>query len=172
MFALSEKTSTRPGWALDPTRLALAALGPVAIGGVLAARAGELGPLAMTPAIMFGIVAATCPALYIAIAATKESASLAHVMRALGTSLCAFGVALAGLVLPALFLSLSSVSDLTTFVVCSCVLGAAGVLAMIRMATELAPRTVTGIVVCIVWAVATLGIAGRLWVDLAVEVLS
>src|SRR5262249_26282460 len=108
-LALSEKSPP-----LEPTRLALAALGPVAIGGVLAARAGEVGPLAMTPAIMFGVVAATCPALYIAIAATagatsRESPTLSGVMRSLGVALCAFGVALAGLVLPALFLSLSSV---------------------------------------------------------------
>jgi hypothetical protein len=166
-LAPSEKTPV-----LDPMRLAMAALGPVAIGGVLAARAGDIGPVAMTPAIVFGVIAATCPALYIGIAATKEAPSLAGVMRALGTSLSAFGVALAGLVLPALFLSLSSVSPLTTFVVCSCVLGLAGVLAMIRMASELAPRTLLGGLVCFVWAAATLGIAGRLWGDLALEALS
>jgi hypothetical protein len=166
-LALSEKTPQ-----LEPARLALAALGPVAIGGVLAARAGELGPIAMTPAIMFGVIAATCPALYIGIAATKEAPTLSGVMRALGIALTAFGVALAGLVLPALFLSLSSVSEITTFVVCGCVLGAAGVLAMVRLAIELAPRTVMGGLVCFVWAAATLGIAGRLWFDLAREVLS
>jgi hypothetical protein len=167
MLAHSEKSPV-----LDPTKLALAAIGPIAIGGVLAARAGELGPLAMTPAIVFGVIAATCPALYIGIAATNESPSLSGVMRALGVALCAFGVALVGLVLPALFLSLSSVSQMTTFVACTCVLGAAGVLAMVRLAKELAPRTAMGVCVCFVWAAATLGIAGRLWVDLAMEVLS
>jgi hypothetical protein len=166
-LALSEKSPP-----LEPTRLAMAALGPVAIGGVLAARAGEIGPLAMTPAIMFGVIAATCPALYIGIAATKESPTLSGVMRSLGVALCAFGVALAGLVLPALFLSLSSVSGMTTFVVCSCALAAAGVLAMVRLAMELAPRTFMGGFVCFMWAAATLGIAGRLWGDLAWEVLS
>ncbi|MDQ3365770.1 MAG: hypothetical protein M3680_10120, partial [Myxococcota bacterium] len=50
--------------------LALAALGPVAIGGILAIRAQTLTPLMVAPAIIFGVVAATSPALYIALAAT------------------------------------------------------------------------------------------------------
>ncbi|MBA2544695.1 MAG: hypothetical protein H0V17_33940 [Deltaproteobacteria bacterium] len=156
---------------IDATRLALAAAGPIAIGGVLALRAGDPSPLAATPAIVFGIAAATCPALYIAIAATKQAPTLAGVVRALGTSFGAFGIALAGLVLPALFLSLSSTSEITTFAVCSVVLGGAAVLAMVRLAGELAPKTFMGGLVCFVWAAATLGIAGRLWFDLAAEVL-
>ena len=163
--------SVSPTPRIDPTRLALAAAGPVAIGAVLAARAGDIAPLATTPAIVFGVCAATCPALYIAIAATKESVTLAGVVRALGVALGAFGIALAGLVLPALFLSLSSVSELTTLVVCTAVLTVGGVLAMIRLAVELRPRTFMGGVVCFCWAAATLGIAGRLWMDLATDVL-
>ena len=42
---------------------------------------------------------------------------------------------------------------------------------MVRPATELAPKSFGGVVVCIGWAIATLGIAGRLWLDLAAEVL-
>lgn len=156
---------------IDATRLALAAAGPIAIGGVLALRAGDPSPLAATPAIVFGIAAATCPALYIAIAATKGGPTLIGVARALGASFGAFGLALAGLVLPALFLSLSSTSNLTTAVVCSVVLGGAAVIAMMRLLTELAPKTFFGGVVCFVWAAATLGIAGRLWLDLTREVL-
>lgn len=156
---------------IDASRLAMAAAGPVAIGGVLALRAGDPSPLAVTPAIVFGIAAATCPALYIAIAATREAPSLAGVVRALGTAAGAFGVALAGLVLPALFLSLSSVSSMTTFAVCSAVLAGAGLLGMVRLAKELAPKTFMGGLVCLTWAFATLGIAGRLWWDLASEVL-
>jgi hypothetical protein len=47
--------------------LALAALGPVAIGAIFAAKAGAAAPLAVAPAIVFGVLAATSPALYIAI---------------------------------------------------------------------------------------------------------
>jgi len=152
--------------------LALAAAGPIAIGGVMAARAGDLSPLATTPCIVFGVAAATAPALYIAIATTKQSASLSRVARSFGAALGAFGIVLAGLVLPALFLSLTSVSPMTTVVVCSCTLAAAGVLAMVRLAIELAPKTFAGGLVYVMWAVATLGIAARLWFDLATEVVS
>lgn len=156
---------------LDATRLALAAAGPIAIGGVLALRAGDASPVAATPAIVFGIAAATCPALYIAIAATKGGPTLAEVARALATACGAFGIALAGLILPALFLSLSSTSELTTVAVCSAVLGGAALIAMIRLVIELSPRTFGAAVVWFAWSLATLGIAGRLWFDLNAEVL-
>ncbi len=168
---MSLATLVPPSSRIDPARLALAAAGPVAIGVVLAARAGDIAPIATTPAIVFGVCAATCPALYIAIAATKESVTLAEVVRGLGAALGAFGIAIAGLVLPALFLSLSSVSQLTTLAVCTAVLAVGGVLAMIRLVAELRPRTFMGGLVCFAWAAATLGIAGRLWMDLATEVL-
>ena len=163
--------ATLPTQRVDAMRLALAAAGPIAIGGVLALRAGDPAPIAATPAIVFGIAAATCPALYISIAATKAGPSLAQVARALAASFGAFGIALAGLVLPALFLSLSSTSDLTTVVVCTVVLGGAAMIAMLRLATELVPRTFGAGVVCFTWAIATLGIAGRLWFELTSEVL-
>ncbi len=152
--------------------LALAAAGPVAIGGILAAHAGVLAPLAAAPAIVFGVVAATSPALYIAIAATGDAPPLASVARAMGIALGAFGIALAGLVLPAAFLSLSSVAALTTVLACSCALAGAAVLAMKRLSDELATRTLSAGVVFFIWAIATLGIAGRLWWNLATEVVS
>lgn len=164
---MTAETQTR----FDAGRLALAAAGPVAIGGIVAARAGDLTPLALTPAIVFGVAAATCPALYIAIVASKEPITLGGMARALVTAIGAFGIALAGLVLPAVFLALSSVSDITTVVVTSVALGAAAVLAMVRLAGELAPRTFSGGMVCFAWVMATLGIAGRMWFDVASEVL-
>jgi len=151
--------------------LALAAAGPVAIGGILAARAELLSPLAAAPAIIFGVVAATSPALYIAIAATGDAPPLSRVARALGVALGAFGIALAGLVLPAAFISLSSVAALTTVVVCSCALGFAAMLALRRLSSELGTRTLSAGVVFVVWAITTFVIAGRLWWDLASEVL-
>jgi len=152
--------------------LALAAAGPVAIGGILAAHTGVIAPLAAAPAIVFGVVAATSPALYIAITATGDGPPLAAVARALGSALGAFGIALAGLVLPAAFLSLSSVTAVTTIMVCSCALGGAAVLAMKRLSDELGTRTLSAGVVTFVWAIATLGIAGRLWWNLASEAVS
>ncbi|HEU0032739.1 MAG TPA: hypothetical protein VFQ53_19040 [Kofleriaceae bacterium] len=152
--------------------LALAAVCPLAVGAILAARAEAVSPLAVAPAIVFGVVAATSPALYIAIAATGDAPPLARVMRALVVALAAFGCALAGLVLPAAFLSLSSTGSLTTVVVCSAALGTAAIVAMFRLSSELGTRTLTAWFVFVGWAIATLVIAGRLWWDFAAEVLS
>jgi hypothetical protein len=155
--------------------LGLAAAGPIAIGGILAIHGASPTPLVAVPAVVFGVVAATAPALYIATAAAGTAPSLSAVVRAFGAALGAFGIALAGLLLPAAFLSLSSVSPRTTFVVATAALGAAGLLALRRLGRELSPQrsaTLTAPVVFVVWSAATLGIAGRLWWDLAREVLS
>ena len=156
--------------------IAFAALGPVAIGGILAARAGVPTPLFAVPAIVFGVVAATAPALYIATAATGSAPSVATVARAIVTSFGAFGIALVGLVLPAAFLSLSSLGQTTTVVVTTAALAGASVLAMRRLATELGAsmirRSLMASCVFGVWALATLGIAARLWTDFAMEVIS
>lgn len=156
--------------------LALAAAGPVAIGAILAVHGSSPTPLVAVPAVVFGVVAATAPALYIATATAGTAPSLPRVVRAFGTALGAFGVALAGLLLPAAFLSLSSVSPSTTFVVATAALGGAGLLALRRLACELdatamRPSLTSGLVF-LVWSAATLGIAGRLWWDLAQEVMS
>jgi len=162
--ALAAPTEQRPG------HIALAALGPIAIGGIVAARTEELAPLFSTPGILFGVVAATAPALYIALAATNCAPPIGRVVCAFATSFAAFGVALAGLLLPTAFLSLSSISQTTTFVVTTGALGVAGVLGMRRLARELAPeRPFLANVVFVIWAIATIGIASRLWFDLVQE---
>src|SRR5262245_22956652 len=89
--------------------LAMAPRGPAATGGVPAAKAGVATPAAAAPAIAFGVLAATSPALYIAIAATGDAPPAGRVARALMIGLGAFGIALAGLVMPAAFLALSSI---------------------------------------------------------------
>lgn len=152
--------------------IALAALGPVAIGGIVAARAEVITPLVSTPAILFGTIAATAPALYIALAATGAAPGLRDTARAFGAGFAAFGVVLAGLLLPAVFLAASSVSPVTAYAVASAALAAAGLLALLRLARELATpdRPVLASVVFFVWAAATAGIAGRLWLDLVQEV--
>ncbi len=167
---MSESTHV-PRWSS-----ALAALAPVALGGIVAARAGQLTPLVAVPAIVFGVVAATAPALYIASAATGAAPSVAAVARAVIVALGAFGVALAGLILPAAFLSLSSLTGTTTLVVTTAALGGAGLLAIRRLGLELrrgiAPTSMTPRVVFAVWSIATLGIAARLWIDFAHEVIA
>ena len=55
--------------------IALAALGPVAVGGILAARAHDASPMLAAPAIVFGVVAATGPALYIATRRRRQRAA-------------------------------------------------------------------------------------------------
>lgn len=160
---------------LSPIAIGLAAAGPIAIGGILAVHGSSPTPLVAVPAVVFGVVAATAPALYIATAAAGTAPSLATVVRAFGVAIGAFGIALAGLLLPAAFLSLSSVSPTTTFVVATAALGGAGLLALRRLGKELAPSRVTSLTsgtVFLVWSAATLGIAGRLWWDLAQEVMS
>lgn len=159
-----------PPVALKPG-VALAALGPVAIGGIVAARAEVITPLVSTPAILFGVTAATAPALYIALAATGDAPPVARVARAFGHAFAAFGIVLAGLLLPAVFLAASSIEPITTYVVTTAVLGCAGLLALVRLSRELAQPDGSLLASCVffVWASATAGIAGRLWIDLVQE---
>jgi hypothetical protein len=156
--------------------IALAAVGPVAAGGLLAARAHDVSPMLAAPAIVFGVVAATGPALYIATAATGHAPPLAAVVRAFGIALGAFGLALAGLILPAAFIALSSVTVTTTIAAATIAVAAAAVLGLRRLAAELRIGAPGGVVISgivfVVWAVATVSIAGRLWWELAVEVVS
>ena len=158
--------------------IALAAAGPVAIGGILAARLHDPRPMVVAPAIVFGVVAATAPALYIATAAAGQAPPLAQVMRAFGVALGAFGIALAGLILPAAFAALSSVSPGTAIAAATAAIAAAGLLALRRLASELAAgrpgaaRSLAGGAVFLIWAASVGTIAGRLWWDLAVEVVS
>jgi hypothetical protein len=159
--------------------IALAAAGPAAIGGILAARLHDPRPMIAAPAIVFGVVAATAPALYIATAAAGHAPPLAAMARAFGVALGAFGIALAGLVLPAAFAALSSVSPGTAIAASTAAIAAAGLLALRRLASELAagrpqavPRSLAGGAVFLIWAASALAIAGRLWWELAVEVAS
>src|SRR4051812_45407240 len=120
--------------------IALAALGPIAIGGIVAARAHDPRAVVVAPAIVFGVVAATGPALYIATAAAGDAPPLIGVVRAFAVAFGAFGVALAGLILPTAFLALSAVAPATTFAAATAALGAAGYLGMRRLADELRDR--------------------------------
>lgn len=155
--------------------LLMAATTPIAIGGLVAIHGTSVSPMFAVPAVVFGVTAATSPALYIATAATGAAPPLAAVVRAFGMAIGAFGIALAGLLLPVAFLSLSATSSSTSFYVASAAIAGAGVLGLRRLKQEMhAARALTfsGEVVFAIWACATTGIAGRMWWDLAREVLS
>lgn len=160
---------------MTPARLstatALTALAPLAIGAIVAARTTDASPILAVPAIVLGVIAATSPALYIATAAVGDAPPLPTMARAFATALHAFGLALAGLVLPTAFLSLSATEPTTALVACTVAIAAAALCALRRLARELAPATLGAAVVYAGWCVATLGIAGRLWWDVAAEVL-
>lgn len=151
--------------------LAIAALAPAAIGGILASHFEAVPPVAVTPAIVLGVIAATSPALYIALAATGEAPRVPAVARAIVVGLAAFGVALAGFVLPATFLALTSITHATPVAMATAALGGAALLGMRRLARELGLESLSAWLVFVVWASATLGIAGRLWWDMARELL-
>ncbi|MBA3452517.1 MAG: hypothetical protein H0T42_05400 [Deltaproteobacteria bacterium] len=157
----------------------------MAIGAIMAVRAEIASPLIAVPAVVFGVVAATSPALYIATAVTGAAPPLGAVVRAFSVALGAFGIALAGLLLPAAFLALSSTDPLMTFLAATAAVGAAAFLGLRRLAHELVSAgkepypgatdikpSLTSSTVFFVWSAATIGIAGRLWWDLAKEVLS
>ena len=175
MTVASDAFPVPRGWSI-----AMAAAGPVAIGGILAARAHDASPMLAAPAIVFGVVAATGPALYIAMAAAGNAPPLAAVVRAFGVALGAFGIALAGLILPVAFAAASSVSSSTTVAATTAAVAGEGYLGLTRLAAELrsgrssstAGTSLAGSAVFVIWAIATATIAGRLWWDLAVEVAS
>jgi len=157
--------------------IGIAVAAPAAIGAILMSLSHEPSPMLAAPAIVFGVVAATSPALYIASAAAAGShaaPSLSAMMRAFGVALGAFGIALAGLVLPTAFLALSSLSRDTTLVVTTAAIIGAAIIGQRRLAAELVgagmPRTAGTTLVFLGWSVATLGIAARLWLELAHEV--
>jgi len=165
----------RPIPSLIPS-LALAAAAPIALGGIVALRFGVISPVVMVPAITFGVVGVTSPALYIATAASGDAPTLSQMARAMTVALAAFGVALAGLILPAAFLSLSSLEGGTTIIIASVALAGAALLGLVRLAIELGAQrktmTLMRPAVFAAWAVATLGIAARLWVGFAQGVAS
>jgi|LNFM01.1.fsa_nt_gb hypothetical protein len=151
--------------------LVFAAIAPVAAGALLFARSGHAAPLVVTPVVALGVAAITSPALYIALAATGGAPSPAVVARAVAMALAAFGIALAGLLLPTAFLSLSAVSPWTAVAVVSTALGAAALIALVRLGSELDLRGLAGRGVLVVWAMSAVGVAGRLWFDVLVEVM-
>jgi hypothetical protein len=163
-----------PTWPPSPTLrpgapiLALGVLGPAAVGAILALRVADPTPIIAAPAITLGAIAATTPALYIALAVSGEPRTVARAVVALAVALAAFGVALAGVVLPSAFLVASSLGTKPALLLTSAALAGAAFLALRRLGMELELRRTGARAVFWIWGAASLAIAGRLWLEQAV----
>jgi hypothetical protein len=156
---------------------AMAALGPVAVGGILAARAGDASPMLAAPAIVFGVVAATGPALYIAMAAATAAIAgagylglrrLAAELRPPGRTGASAGPSVGASTGPCAGASTGPSAGASAGPSAGVSVGpSAGPSAEVSIGPSL-----LGGIVFLTWAVATAAIAGRLWWDLAVEVVS
>jgi hypothetical protein len=150
-----------------------AAAGPLGVGGVLALRLQDLAPLVAVPAVVFAVAALTLPALYIATAAFGAAPPIGRVMRAVGTALCSLGIVYAGLVLPLLFLGISS-SEKTAFALGAATVGVGAVVALRRLYAALYDGTFPVVgrgALFWTWAVIALVIGARLFGEMTAEVV-
>lgn len=157
----------------SPLSIFAAAAGPLAVGGVLALRLQNLAPLVAVPAVVFAVAALTLPALYIATAAFGAAPPIRRVMQAVGTALCSLGLVYAGLVLPLLFLGVSS-SEKTAFALGAVTVGVGAVVGLRRLESALHEGTlpVTGRGGLFwTWALITLVIGARLFGEMTAEVV-
>jgi hypothetical protein len=158
---------------LSPAALAFAAAGPVAVGGVLAARLQDPVPLIAVPAVVFAVAALTLPALYIATAVCGAAPPMGRVMRAVGRALCSLGLVNAGFALPLLFLGVSSSAG-TAFVLGAVTVAASALIALKVLYAGLyegAFPVVGRGALFWTWAAVVLVIGARLFGELMAEVL-
>jgi hypothetical protein len=153
-------------------RVALAAAGPVVVGGLLALRLGSPAPLVALPAVVFGVTALTIPALYIATAAIGSAPAPHAIGSAVGRALAALGVTLLGVAAPLGFLLATSSSAATWLALGSLAIAAAALLGVVALHRALfvehfVSPSRDGLFV--VWAAVALGIGARLFADLALE---
>jgi hypothetical protein len=153
--------------------IAAAAAGPFGVGGVLALRLADPTPLVAVPAVVFAVAALTLPALYIATAAFGAAPPIGQVIRAVGKALCSLGLVHAGLALPLLFLGASAGAK-TAFVLGAAVVAVGAVVGLRRLSAVLYegafPVVGRGLLFW-TWALATLVIGARLFVEMTAEVV-
>lgn len=150
--------------------VAVAAGGPVALGGVLASRLATAAPAFALPAIVLGVSAVTVPALYIATAATGSAPSAERMAAAVGRGLGALGVVLLGLAAPLLFLVATSSQPTTWVGLGSGALAAAALFGLAALHRTLFAGQVPSLVrdgLFLTWALVALVIGARLYSDLA-----
>jgi hypothetical protein len=156
-----------------PLAVAGAAAGPVAIGGVLAARLGDPSPLLTVPAVVFAVAAMTLPALYIATAVVGAAPPVSRVIRAVGRGLSAVGLVYLGLALPLLFLGVSSTEE-TAMVLAAAAVATGALIGLRALHTALfegeLPVTGRGMLF-LTWAAIVLVIGARLFVELTLEMV-
>lgn len=153
--------------------LAFAAAGPIAVGGVLAARLQDPAPLVAVPAVVFAVAALTLPALYIATAVCGAAPPIGRVMRAVGRALCSLGLVNAGFALPLLFLGVSS-GEGTAFTLGAVTVAVSAVIACKVLYATLYEGEVPVVgrgALFWTWAAIALVIGARLYGELTAEVL-
>ena len=156
-------------------RIACAAAGPVALGGVLATRLAAVAPVVALPAIVLGVTAVTVPALYIATAATGSAPSAEQMAAAVGRALAAIGLVLLGLAGPLLFLVTTSSEPLTGLALGSAALAASAMFGLGALYRSLFAGQVPSLVrdgLFLTWAIVALVIGARLYGELALGVVS
>jgi hypothetical protein len=157
------------------TLVAVAAGGPVALGGVLATRLASLEPVIALPAIVLGVTAVTVPALYIATAATGSAPSADRMAAAVGRGLGALGIVLLGLAAPLLFLVATSAAANTWIWFGLASLGAATMFGLGALHRSLFAGQVPSLVrdgLFLTWAAVAVLIGVRLYGDFAIGALS
>lgn len=158
------------GW-----RVACAAAGPVALGGVLATRLASVEPVIALPAIVLGVTAVTVPALYIATAATGSAPSAERMATAVGRALGAIGLVLLGLAAPLWFLVATSSKIITGVALGSAALAAAALFGLAALYRTLFAGQVPSLVrdgLFLTWALVAMVIGARLYADLAIGAVS
>jgi hypothetical protein len=162
---------------LAPSHLAAAAVaGPLAVGGILAARVGAVAPLLALPLIMLGVAAVTTPALYIATAATGAAPSARAMAAAVGGALGATGIGLLGLVAPLVFLVATTTTVGSGVALVSLAIAGATMIGLIALHGTLFPPVAIGAsrpwlqqLLFVGWAVVAMIIAARLYLDHAIR---
>lgn len=150
--------------------VAIATGGPMGLGAIAALRLGELAPIAAAPLVVFGVAAATLPALYIAAALTGAAPPLEQVARAVGRALVALGLVALGLAGPLWFLTTTTTEPGTAFALTSI-----GLLTALAIGLRVLRRELWGVagspglgrdVMFTAWAAAAAIIGARLYTEL------
>lgn len=149
-------------------RLALAAAGPLLLGGVLSARLGAPQPVLALPLIVAGLTAVTVPALYIGSAALGTAPAPGVIGAAVLRGLAALGAALCGLAVPLAFLVATSAAGtgahLGSLALIVATLFGLGALHRGMFAGQM--ESVARDALFLVWSLVALGIGARLFADL------
>jgi hypothetical protein len=155
-------------------RIALAAAGPILLGGVLSARLGEIAPLVALPLIVAGLTALTIPALYIGSAAIGAAPAPDAIAASVGRALASLGAALCGLAVPLAFLVATSATGVGVGLgsVALVVASLFGLGALYRGLFSGQPPSFLRDGLFGVWALVALGIGARLYADLALGAVS